>query len=213
VFLGLDDDSRSFEASFAKMAADRGLTLLGLRQVPTDPSVLGDLARDAMPQIVQVFVSSSKEISNEALERELFFLRKRSERELSVYHPSLSAKTIVYKGMVTTLQLEPFFPDLSDEKFESKLALVHSRFSTNTFPSWPLAHPFRMIAHNGEINTVKGNRNWMKARESRLSSPALPNIDELKPIITPGGSDSASFDEVLELLVQSGRSLPDDDDS
>ncbi|MFM2373331.1 MAG: Ferredoxin-dependent glutamate synthase 1, partial [Actinomycetota bacterium] len=208
VFLGLDDDSRSFEASFAKMAAARGLTLLGLRQVPTDPSVLGDLARDAMPQIVQVFVSSSKEISNEALERELFFLRKRSERELSVYHPSLSAKTIVYKGMVTTLQLEPFFPDLSDEKFESKLALVHSRFSTNTFPSWPLAHPFRMIAHNGEINTVKGNRNWMKARESRLSSPALPNIDELKPIITPGGSDSASFDEVLELLVQSGRSLP-----
>jgi glutamate synthase (NADPH/NADH) large chain len=170
--------------------------------------VLGDLARAAMPQIVQVFVSSEKKLSEEELERELYFLRKRSERELSVYHPSLSAKTIVYKGMVTTLQLEPFFPDLSNEKFESKLALVHSRFSTNTFPSWPLAHPFRMIAHNGEINTVKGNRNWMKARESRLESPALKDIDQLKPIITPGGSDSASFDEVLELLVQSGRSLP-----
>ena len=208
VFLGIDDDSRSFEASFAKMAAARGLKLLGLRNVPTQPDVLGDLARDAMPQIVQVFVSAEDRLSTEDLERELYFLRKRSERELSVYHPSLSAKTIVYKGMVTTLQLEPFFPDLSDVKFESKLALVHSRFSTNTFPSWPLAHPYRMIAHNGEINTVKGNRNWMKARESRLESPALKDIEQLKPIITPGGSDSASFDEVLELLVQSGRSLP-----
>ncbi len=207
VFLEIDEDSRAFEASFSKLCEARGLTLLGTREVPTNPDSLGDLARAAMPQILQVFVSSAKH-DNEQLERELYFLRKSSEKSLKVYHPSLSAKTIVYKGMVTTLQLEPFYPDLSNELFESKLALVHSRFSTNTFPSWPLAHPFRMIAHNGEINTVKGNRNWMKARESRLSSELLKDIESLKPIVTPGGSDSASFDEVLELLVQSGRSLP-----
>ena len=110
--------------------------------------------------------------------------------------------------MVTTLQLEPFYPDLSNENFDSLLALVHSRFSTNTFPSWPLAHPFRMIAHNGEINTVKGNRNWMRAREPKLSSPLLGDIQQLLPIITPDGSDSASFDEVVELLYLAGRSLP-----
>lgn len=208
VFLEVDQDSRNFEASFALLCEKRGLKLLGVRAVPTNPESLGDLARAAMPQIVQVFVSANTALSADELERELYVLRKQSERELAVYHPSLSAKTIVYKGMVTTLQLEPFYPDLSDEKFESKLALVHSRFSTNTFPSWPLAHPFRMIAHNGEINTVKGNRNWMRAREARLSSELLKDLDQLKPIVTPGGSDSASFDEVLELLVQSGRSLP-----
>ncbi|MEY3625294.1 MAG: glutamate synthase large subunit, partial [Actinomycetota bacterium] len=142
------------------------------------------------------------------LERKLFRLRKRSEREIGLYHPSLSYRTMVYKGMVTTLQLEPFYPDLSDPDFESQLALVHSRFSTNTFPSWPLAHPFRFIAHNGEINTVKGNANWMAARESQLESEVLGNIDQLKPIVTRGASDSATFDEVLELLVLSGRSLP-----
>ena len=208
VFIELEADSREFESSFANLCKALGLSLLGVRVVPTNPEALGDLALKAMPQIVQVFVSSEKDIDAKDLERKLFFLRKKSERELGVYHPSLSSKTIVYKGMVTTLQLEPFYPDLSDERFESKLALVHSRFSTNTFPSWPLAHPFRMIAHNGEINTIKGNRNWIRARESRLESELLPNIDELKPIVTQGGSDSASFDEVLELLVQSGRSLP-----
>ena len=208
VFLEVEEDSRNFEASFAALCEKRGLKLLGVRAVPTNPECLGDLARAAMPQIVQVFVSATAKLSADALERELYVLRKQSERDLAVYHSSLSAKTIVYKGMVTTLQLEPFYPDLSDEKFESKLALVHSRFSTNTFPSWPLAHPYRMIAHNGEINTVKGNRNWMRAREARLSSELLKDIEQLKPIVTPGGSDSASFDEVLELLVQSGRSLP-----
>jgi glutamate synthase (NADPH/NADH) large chain len=208
VFLESDADSREFASAFESLALKERLTLLGLRAVPTNPEVLGELARDAMPQIVQIFVSSPDGATDLDLERRLFRLRKQSERNLGVYHPSLSAKTIVYKGMVTTLQLEPFFLDLSDERFESTLALVHSRFSTNTFPSWPLAHPFRMIAHNGEINTVKGNRNWMRAREAKLSSPLLGNIDELKPIITPGASDSASFDEVLELLVLGGRSLP-----
>ena len=168
--------------------------------------VLGDLARNAMPTIVQVFVTGDQR--EMALERALFRLRKRSESTLGAYHPSLSSKTMVYKGMVTTLQLEPFYPDLSDPKFASTLALVHSRFSTNTFPSWPLAHPFRLIAHNGEINTVKGNRNWMSARSSQLASEALGDLNPLLPIVTAGGSDSASFDEVLELLYLAGRSLP-----
>jgi glutamate synthase (NADPH/NADH) large chain len=196
------------KAKFAKIAEQEGLKVLGWRVPPTRPEVLGDLARAAMPHIEQVFVAGAKGQSGLELERALFRLRKRSEREVGIYHPSLSMRTMVYKGMVTTLQLEPFYPDLSDENFESQLALVHSRFSTNTFPSWPLAHPFRFIAHNGEINTVKGNANWMAARESQLESDLLGNIDELKPIVSPGASDSATFDEVLELLVLSGRSLP-----
>jgi glutamate synthase (NADPH/NADH) large chain len=207
VFLEQSADARSFLAAFEALAASESLTLLGSREVPVNPEVLGELAREAMPQILQVFVSGGFSDSM-GLERALFRVRKQSEKRLGVYHPSLSSKTLVYKGMVTTLQLEPFFPDLSDESFESTLALVHSRFSTNTFPSWPLAHPFRMIAHNGEINTVKGNRNWMRAREARLDSELLGELESLKPILTPGASDSASFDEVLELLVLSGRSLP-----
>ncbi|MFM5903799.1 MAG: glutamate synthase large subunit [Microbacteriaceae bacterium] len=201
-----ENELDSFKASFANLAIEESLEVLGWREVPVNPEVLGDLAREAMPYIIQVFVTGEqREIE---LERALFRLRKRSERQLGAYHPSLSSRTIVYKGMVTTLQLEPFYPDLSDTDFSSTLALVHSRFSTNTFPSWPLAHPFRMIAHNGEINTVKGNRNWMAARSSQLSSEALGDLKPLFPIVTPGGSDSASFDEVLELLYLGGRSLP-----
>ena len=207
VFLDADDSVR-LESAFANLAVEEDLQVLGWRDVPVRPEVLGDLAREAMPLIRQVFVSSTIGATGMQLERSLFRLRKRSERTLGAYHPSLSSRTIVYKGMVTTLQLEPFYPDLSDERFESTLALVHSRFSTNTFPSWPLAHPFRMIAHNGEINTVKGNRNWMRARESQLASDALGDIKQLTPIITPDGSDSASFDEVVELLYMAGRSLP-----
>jgi len=137
-----------------------------------------------------------------------FRVRKRCERELGSYFPSLSARTMVYKGMVTTLQLEPFYEDLGSPLFQSTLALVHSRFSTNTFPSWPLAQPFRMIAHNGEINTIRANRNWMSARQNQLESPLLGDIGPLLPIVSEGGSDSASFDEVVELLTLSGRSLP-----
>jgi glutamate synthase (NADPH) large chain len=200
--------AKTERAAFEKLATEEKLAVIGWRTPPTNPEVLGDQAKAAMPQIEQVFVASSDKASGLELERRLFRLRKRSEREIGIYHPSLSMRTIVYKGMVTTLQLEPFFLDLSDERFESLLALVHSRFSTNTFPSWPLAHPFRFIAHNGEINTVKGNANWMAARESLLKSDLLGNLDQIKPIVTPGASDSASFDEVLELLVLSGRSLP-----
>ena len=207
VFLD-EEESVRLESSFANLALEEDLEVLGWRDVPTAPEVLGDLARAAMPLIRQVFVASTTGATGMQLERALFRLRKRSERTLGAYHPSLSSRTIVYKGMVTTLQLEPFYPDLSDPRFESTLALVHSRFSTNTFPSWPLAHPFRMIAHNGEINTVKGNRNWMRARESQLSSETLGDIKQLTPIITPDGSDSASFDEVVELLYMAGRSLP-----
>ena len=208
VFIEQDTDLVTAHSQFANIANEEGLQVIGWREVPTNPEVLGDLARDAMPEIHQVFVASITGLSGIELERAAFRLRKRSERTIGLYHPSLSSRTIVYKGMVTTLQLEPFFPDLSDEDFVSTLALVHSRFSTNTFPSWPLAHPFRMIAHNGEINTVKGNRNWMAARQSQLGSEALGDLTQLFPIVTPGGSDSASFDEVLELLYLSGRSLP-----
>jgi glutamate synthase (NADPH/NADH) large chain len=209
VFLPTDDSERlAIEAKFANLAIEENLAVLGWRDVPVRPEELGELARAAMPVIRQVFVSSTDNATGIELERRLFRLRKRSERTLGAYHPSLSSRTLVYKGMVTTLQLEPFYPDLSDERFETTLALVHSRFSTNTFPSWPLAHPFRMIAHNGEINTVKGNRNWMRARESQLASENLGDIKPLLPIITPDGSDSASFDEVVELLYLSGRSLP-----
>src|SRR5690606_1325694 len=128
--------------------------------------------------------------------------------ETDAYAPSLSSRTLVYKGMVTTLQLPEFYPELLDERFEAKFAIVHSRYSTNTFPSWHLAQPLRMVAHNGEINTVRGNRNWMRAREAQLESATLGDMKPLLPICSPGGSDSASFDEVLELLVMAGRSLP-----
>lgn len=190
------------------LAAEENLTVLGWREVPVTPDLLGNGARATMPAFSQLFVSNGT--TGIELDRKAFVLRKRAEREAGVYFPSLSARTIVYKGMLTTGQLEPFFPDLSDRRFASTLALVHSRFSTNTFPSWPLAHPYRFVAHNGEINTVKGNRNWMKARESQLASGAFGDgaLDRIFPICTPDASDSASFDEVLELLHLGGRSLP-----
>ncbi|CAM5227432.1 Glutamate synthase large subunit OS=Streptomyces alboniger OX=132473 GN=CP975_08820 PE=3 SV=1 [Streptomyces alboniger] len=191
------------------IASEEGLTVLGWREVPVAPELLGATARSTMPVFRQIFVADG-ENSGLALDRKAFALRKRAEREAGTYFPSLSARTIVYKGMLTTGQLEPFFPDLSDRRFATAVALVHSRFSTNTFPSWPLAHPYRFVAHNGEINTVKGNRNWMRARESQLASDLFgpENLDRVFPICTPDASDSASFDEVLELLHLGGRSLP-----
>jgi glutamate synthase (NADPH/NADH) large chain len=162
-----------------------------------------------MPIFKQLFIKGNKSESGIALDRLAFALRKQAEHAGEIYFPSFSSQTIVYKGMLTTGQLEEFFPDLSDERVVSPLALVHSRFSTNTFPSWPLAHPYRFIAHNGEINTVKGNRNWMRAREALLASDLIPgDISRLFPIVEMSGSDSASFDEVLELLYLGGRSLP-----
>jgi glutamate synthase (NADPH/NADH) large chain len=193
-----------------ELADEEGLTVLGWRDVPVDPSSLGATATSVMPLFSQLFVEAARvRLTGMALERMAFCLRKRAEHETGAYFGSLSGRTLLYKGMLTTAQLEAFYPDLADERVASALAVVHSRFSTNTFPSWPLAHPFRFIAHNGEINTVMGNRNWMRAREALLASDLVPGeLDRLFPICTPGASDSASFDEVLELLHMGGRSLP-----
>ncbi|MER5893946.1 glutamate synthase large subunit [Streptomyces sp. NPDC001876] len=207
-FLSADDSAESVQ-QIEKIAGEEGLDVLGWREVPVTPDLLGNGARATMPDFRQIVVADGTS-SGIALDRKAFVLRKRAEREAGVYFPSLSARTIVYKGMLTTGQLEPFFPDLSDRRFATTVALVHSRFSTNTFPSWPLAHPYRFVAHNGEINTVKGNRNWMKARESQLASSLFGSaqLDRIFPVCTPDASDSASFDEVLELLHLGGRSLP-----
>ncbi|MEV0490400.1 glutamate synthase large subunit [Streptomyces atratus] len=207
-FLPADDSTEAVQ-KLEKIAAEEGLKVLGWREVPVTPDFLGNGARATMPEFRQLFVADGTS-AGIALDRKAFVLRKRAEREAGVYFPSLSARTIVYKGMLTTGQLEPFFPDLSDHRFATTVALVHSRFSTNTFPSWPLAHPYRFVAHNGEINTVKGNRNWMKARESQLASSLFGSeqLDRIFPVCTPDASDSASFDEVLELLHLGGRSLP-----
>ncbi|SFK03549.1 glutamate synthase large subunit [Streptomyces pini] len=205
-------DGAEATARIEAIAAEEGLTVLGWREVPVTPQLLGNGARATMPAFRQLFVADGVN-TGLALDRKAFVLRKRAEREAGTYFPSLSARTIVYKGMLTTGQLEPFFPDLSDRRFASAIALVHSRFSTNTFPSWPLAHPYRFVAHNGEINTVRGNRNWMRARESQLVSDLFGDKDagdlaRIFPVCTPDASDSASFDEVLELLHLGGRSLP-----
>ena len=212
-FLPADaNDAEKAMASIEAVMADEGLTVLGWREVPVNPTCLGASARAVMPSFRHVFVTDPAGAAGIELDRKLFVARKRVEHELPAeqrtYFPSLSSRTLIYKGMFTTPQLAIFFPDLGDDRMESALALVHSRFSTNTFPSWPLAHPYRFIAHNGEINTVQGNRNWMRTRESLLASDILPGLERAFPICTPGGSDSASFDEVLELLHLGGRSLP-----
>ena len=199
----------SYQESIEKIAKEEGLKVLGWRDVPINSKSLGKTAISVMPEFKQIFISGGKNENDLVLERMAFCLRKRVEHTLPIYIPSLSSRTIVYKGMLTTGQLEEFFPDLSNSLVESPMALVHSRFSTNTFPSWPLAHPYRFIAHNGEINTVKGNRNWMRARETLLESELIPgDLKRLFPIVNESGSDSASFDEVLELLYLGGRSLP-----
>jgi glutamate synthase (NADPH/NADH) large chain len=194
----------------SKVTASEGLTVLGWRSLPVDPGALGSIALSAMPAFKQLFVAEPGGASGLDLERRAFILRKRIEHEVDgAYFASLSGRTIVYKGMLTAPQVETFFLDLEDERLESALALVHSRFSTNTFPSWPLAHPYRYLAHNGEINTLQGNRNWMRAREALLDSDLFPgDLARVFPIVTPGASDSASFDEVLELLHLGGRTLP-----
>ncbi|MEY2553475.1 MAG: glutamate synthase large chain, partial [Ilumatobacteraceae bacterium] len=205
-------DAEKAQATIATIVADEGLAVLGWRTVPVNPECLGASARRMMPLFRQLFVADPYGSTGIELDRRLFIVRKRIEHELpteqQTYFPSLSSRTLIYKGMLTTPQLAVFFPDLGDERLESALAMVHSRFSTNTFPSWPLAHPYRFIAHNGEINTVQGNRNWMRTRESLLASDLLPGLERAYPICTPAGSDSATFDEVLELLHLGGRSLP-----
>src|SRR6201993_4632785 len=211
-------DAAAACAAVEKIAESEGLEVLGWRNVPTDDSSLGALSRDAMPTFRQVFMAGD---SGMELERRAYVIRKRAEHELgtkgpgqdgpgreTVYFPSLSGQTFVYKGMLTTPQLKAFYLDLQDERLTSAMGIVHSRFSTNTFPSWPLAHPFRRIAHNGEINTVTGNENWMRAREALIRNDIFgADVEKLFPICTPGASDTARFDEVLELLHLGGRSL------
>jgi glutamate synthase (NADPH/NADH) large chain len=205
-------DAEAAKEAIGKLVADEGMSVVAWRALPVDPSPLGGIAQAAMPSFHQLFVSfqrGGEPVGGLELERRAFILRKRIEHDADVHFSSLSCRTIVYKGMLTAPQVRDFFADLGDTRIESALALVHSRFSTNTFPSWPLAHPYRYIAHNGEINTLQGNRNWMRAREALLSSDLLPgDIERIFPIVTPGASDSASFDEVLELLHLGGRSLP-----
>jgi glutamate synthase (NADPH/NADH) large chain len=209
-FLPCDDTAEAATmAAVEDIAVHEGMAVLGWRELPVNPEGVGPTARSAMPRFQQLFLASRDGETGLELERRVYCVRKRAERDLDVYFPSLSGRTIVYKGMLTEDQLVTFYPDLSDERVTSSLGLVHSRFSTNTFPSWPLAHPYRFVAHNGEINTLRGNRNWMHARESRLATDLIPgDLDRLYPIVTPEASDSASFDEVLELLHLGGRSMP-----
>ncbi|MFV2009226.1 MULTISPECIES: glutamate synthase large subunit [unclassified Micromonospora] len=226
VFLPADPaDEARVRRIVEKYALVEGADVLGWRDVPVQPDGLGETADAARPRIAQLFLSAQRLTDSAAgpagtplagldLDRVAFCVRKQAEREsaergVTAYFPSLSGRTMVYKGMLTPDQLPEFYPDLRDERVASAIALVHSRFSTNTFPSWPLSHPYRFIAHNGEINTIRGNKNWMNAREALLATPDIPgNIRRLFPVCTPQASDSANFDEVLELLHLAGRSLP-----
>ncbi|HEX6243351.1 MAG TPA: glutamate synthase central domain-containing protein, partial [Polyangiales bacterium] len=219
-FLPQDEDKREHcEQLIERSIRKQGQTLIGWRDVPTDEAKAGPLARESMPVIRQVFVGGDHEVEDdETLERRLYVVRKRIEqlaREQGLSGPggmyvcSFSSRTIVYKGLLLPEQMTQFFHDLKDPRVESALAVVHSRFSTNTFPSWERSHPYRLIAHNGEINTLRGNVNWMHAREKALESPLFGNdVDRLLPIIDENGSDSAMFDNALEFLVQTGRELP-----
>ena len=212
-----DGDREAAEQFFEKLCQEEGLEFLGWRNVPTDNRFIGGTAREVEPVVRQAFVGRGKKTARDHFEWKLFVLRKRFGIELGklglteqtfVYVCSLSSRTIVYKGLLLADQVDKYYPDLSDPKMTSALALVHQRYSTNTFPTWDLAHPFRFIAHNGEINTVRGNINWMHARESMLAHPVYgPDLDKIKPVVREGGSDSATFDNVLELLVLAGRPI------
>jgi glutamate synthase domain-containing protein 2/glutamate synthase domain-containing protein 1/glutamate synthase domain-containing protein 3 len=219
VFLPVEKQERlQCEGILERIAREEGLTVLGWRDTPIDGSAIGRVARNSQPYIEQVFIRRGPEMTEDQLERKLYVVRKRAEIEIAqseiadkefFYLPSLSCRTIVYKGLLLAPQIAKFYEELSDPDVMSALCLVHQRFSTNTFPSWQLAHPYRYIAHNGEINTLKGNVNWMYARQSILASPLFgDDIKKLFPIVAPGGSDSASFDNVLELIYLAGREIP-----
>jgi len=219
VFLPVEPHERmSCEAILEEIVRDEGLTVLGWRDTPVNANTIGRLARSTQPYIEQVFIRRAYGMDADALERKLYVIRKRAEKEVSrtdlreksfFYIPSLSCRTIVYKGLLLAPQIANFYLELSNSEVRSGLCLVHQRFSTNTFPTWHLAHPYRYICHNGEINTLRGNVNWMQARTSVLASPLFgDDIKKLEPIIAPGGSDSANLDNAVELLFLAGRSLP-----
>ena len=213
-FLPNDPVERSeLMAMLERTVADEGQIVLGWREVPVDERAVGATARASRPTILQLFVGAGPKHSDDqdAFERKLYVIRRVAESSAGpgFYISSLSSRTLVYKGMLISYQLARFYTDLADERMASAMALVHSRFSTNTFPSWDLAHPYRMIAHNGEINTLQGNVNWMRARESTLASELFgEDLEKVLPVVHPGQSDSATLDNVLELLTLAGRSLP-----
>jgi glutamate synthase (NADPH/NADH) large chain len=219
VFLPVDRHSRlQCEGVLERMVQAEGLKLLGWRDTPVNGDLIGREARASQPYIEQLFVERPEGMDEDAFERALYIVRRRTQNEIAAsdigdkddfYIPSLSCRTIIYKGLMLAPQIEKFYIELADPLVKSALALVHQRFSTNTFPSWKLAHPYRYICHNGEINTVRGNVSWMNARQSVLKSPLFgEQIEKVFPVISPGGSDSASLDNAVEFLVQSGRSLP-----
>ncbi len=219
IFAHKYDDFRSIQISlFEKIVRQEGQTILGWREVPIDKTVPGESAKAVMPRFIQVFIGKSQELDEAAFERKLYTIRKLAEKTIvplsvqkggTFYISSLSSRTVVYKGMLTSKQLRDFYLDLSDLDFVSALGMIHSRFSTNTFPSWERAHPNRYIVHNGEINTIRGNVNWMKARQKRIRSELFEDITKIFPIIDESGSDSAMFDNSLEFLTLTGRSLPE----
>src|SRR5579863_7686214 len=219
VFLPVDTHDRLIcEGIIEKIAREEGLTVLGWRDTPINGNTIGRLARASQPYIEQIFVRSGPGMDQDALERKLYVVGKRAESAIAetdlkekdfFYIPSLSSRTIIYKGLLLAPQITDFYKELLEPELTSALCLVHQRFSTNTFPSWKLAHPYRYICHNGEINTLRGNMNWMYARQSVLASPLFgADMKKLMPIITAGGSDSAMLDNAVELLTLSGRSLP-----
>ena len=219
IFLPVGEDTKQGQEIMARAVVTEGLELLGWRDVPVDNTTIGKMARSVEPVVKQLFVGAGPDIKDQlAFERRLYCVRKRSahgvrraglnDNNESFYTCSLSSKTLIYKGQLMAPQLETYYLDLQDPNMVSALALAHSRYSTNTFPSWGRAQPFRYIAHNGEINTVRGNKNWMDARESMFESPSFEDINMILPVIAPGGSDSADFDQALELLFLTGRSLP-----
>ncbi len=219
IFLPVEPQPRfQCQGILDRIVQEEGLSVLGWRDTPIDADAIGRTARASQPYIEQLFVRGAEGLSRDELDRKLYVIRKRAESEIAAsdirekqffYVPSMSSWTIVYKGLLLAPQISRFYTDLSDPLAASALCLVHQRFSTNTFPSWQLAHPFRYICHNGEINTVRGNMNWMHARQSVLASPAFgSDINRIFPIIQPGGSDSAALDNSVELLALGGRSLP-----
>jgi len=218
LFMPMDPKERKAVQAVMQQAIEaEGATLLGSREVPVDPKACGDIARESLPFMLQIFVTSPAASDAVGFERSLYVLRRCIENAVKLeglgveggfYVCSLSARTVVYKGLLMPEQMKAFYRDLGDPRFESAIAMVHSRFSTNTFPSWPRAHPYRYICHNGEINTLRGNLNWMRAREKQFVSTTLPDVTKILPVCTESGSDSESFDNALELLVQTGRSLP-----
>ncbi|MCB0530334.1 MAG: glutamate synthase subunit alpha, partial [Saprospiraceae bacterium] len=218
VFFPKDDRAKALMEIFEQVIQEEGLICLGWRDVPVDSTQCGDVAREVEPLMKQLFVGGAGVVHNQdELERKLYVVRKRSGQAIrasglaelyeSYYICSLSSKTFVYKGQLMAPQVEGYFRDIQNPEMKTALALVHSRYSTNTFPSWGRAQPMRMVAHNGEINTIRGNKNWIKAREDIIESEWFPDVEVLKPVIPPGGSDTADFDQALEFLVMTGRSL------